>query len=183
MRLFLGVWLSPEQRREAETLLRNLRRSYPEWKWTSPANLHITLKFLGEVSPERLELMKHSFAACAEPMERFQIRLGGLGTFPERGIPSVFWVGLLMGGNQLQQQVALIEKAGEQIGFAPEKRPFQPHLTLARSRPGVAAAKPELEYTFRSDTAVDSFALIESRRMPSGPIYQTLAEFPFGNIH
>lgn len=184
MRLFLGVWLSPEQRREVERFLIGLRRRYPDWKWTSPGNLHITLKFLGEVHSDRLALLKTSFAGCAMPMRRFQIRLGGLGIFPERGIPNVLWLSLAVGGPELQQLAALIEKAGAEAGFARENRPFRPHLTLARSRPGVAAAVPgedeAPQYPLRSCTEVSSFALIESKLTASGPDYHSLAEFPFG---
>lgn len=149
-------------------------------KWVPAENLHLTLKFLGDVQDDRLP------AACAATRRAasgpaFDVAWEGLGVFPSARRPDVVWVGAGAGRAPLERLAARVEAAFVEAGFAPESRPFHAHLTLARVKRGRplegleasdwAAAK------FGAD-AVREIALMRSDLRPSGPVYQAVDVVP-----
>jgi RNA 2',3'-cyclic 3'-phosphodiesterase len=151
-------------------------------KWVRPENIHISLKFLGEVDDAR-EAELHAAlqqaaggAARGEPRP-LTLRVTGFGVFPDFHRPNVLWVGVTPdpGLELLQHRV---EQAFAPLGFPPERRPFRPHVTLGRS---TRHAKPR-DFTgleeilggidFDETVTIDNVELMQSTLHPEGPVYQ-----------
>jgi 2'-5' RNA ligase len=102
-------------------------------RWTKREQWHITLVFIGEVPDDRaariVELMREAL-----PHPSFRFELGGLGTFPSRGAPRALWIGVRSGADQIIRVQSLVADRLELAGVERERRPFSPHLTLARWR-------------------------------------------------
>ncbi|MCL6588452.1 MAG: RNA 2',3'-cyclic phosphodiesterase [Firmicutes bacterium] len=179
MRIFIGVWLSPEMRQELAAEIGRLQKNVTGYKWTRPENLHFTLKFLGEVEPARIAPLERDLSAVTIGINSFLVRLGNPGCFPPRGQPRVIWIGLAAGAGELKNLADQVEEACLQNGFPKESKPFKPHLTIARVRDGAhPGAIANFSPQFSSETIVTGFALIESQLYPSGPVYHTLTGFP-----
>ncbi len=151
-------------------------------RWVRPENLHMTLKFIGEVSPAKLDGIRGALSAIRSnaPVD---LKFRGLGFFPNKNHPRVLWAGLVASAN-LPSLAGDIDGALETQGVARERRAFTPHLTLARIEPpGLheklrAAIQKSGEREFGSFQTRE-FHLIESKLKPSGAEYTTLASFPF----
>lgn len=157
--------------------------------WCRAEQLHITLKFLGEVSEARVADIAAALAAAARRASPFELRLSALGAFPARGRPRVLWCGVADAGGACAALAALVESACETLGFAPESRPFTAHVTLARARgPGGESALRELlevEARTKSKVFADAepfevsrLVLFESRLAVGGARYVPAATAP-----
>ena len=130
MRIFIGIDLDPEVRARISLFLEGVEGFAPDARWVRPESLQITLKFIGEQTPERVE-------AITERLRRvqgsaFEIRSAGYGFFPTAKAPRVFWIGI-QAGPQLAELAESIDMATAELGIPREERPFSPHLTLARA--------------------------------------------------
>jgi 2'-5' RNA ligase len=135
MRLFVAVPVSEPAREQIFRLLGKLREASWPVRWVHDEGLHMTLKFFGEVAPERLDVIAEALRFAAHGTEPLALELGELGAFPSRSRPRVLWVGVQApAGLELLQD--RIERGCEAIGFPPEGAPFQPHITLGRLREG-----------------------------------------------
>ena len=180
MRLFTGLDLPAEIVHSLDALIAQLRPT-ARIKWSPPANLHVTTRFIGEWPEERLADLRAALGALAGHAA-ISIHVRNLGFFPNPHSPRVFWAGV-EGSPDLAALAAETDGALERLGLAPEGRPFHPHLTLARIKDTVPlqklretiAALPSLE--FGSFTA-DRFFLYHSRLGSAGSVYTKLAEFP-----
>ena len=149
-------------------------------KPVEPHNLHITLRFIGEMPPSRVEEIKRGVMAKLN-FRRFQIKLQGLGAFPNPGSPRVIWIGVSEGAEELGRLRKIIDSELRSLGIAPDRHEFKPHLTLARvkgRRRIEALSKMIIEYSdyeFGS-LIVDSIRLKRSTLTRQGPIYETLWE-------
>ena len=101
-------------------------------RWTAPDGVHLTLKFLGETSSRLLPAIERRLVESLAGQRRFPLELSGLGVFPGARSPRVIWVGLGGDLDALAAAQRQVEEAMSPLGFAPERRPFSPHLTLAR---------------------------------------------------
>jgi len=167
MRIFLGIDLSSEIRERITRFLDGVQGFAPEARWVHPESLHITLKFIGEQTPEQV-------AAIAERVRRiegggFDIRCAGYGFFPTAKAPRVFWIGI-QSGPQLAALAANIDIATAELGVAREDRPYSPHLTLARA--GGRSGSPKWR---KDDGPNTSFAVLEKR-------LAGMAELDFGTM-
>ena len=187
MRLFVALEIPAAVRDNLAALIKDLRGVAEQARdrrprWVRPENLHVTLKFIGEAPPAKLEAICSALAAVrsALPVES-QFR--GLGFFPNEKQARVFWAGIEASPN-LAALAANIHGVFETLGMARERRPFAPHLTLARFEP------PGLHEKLRTDMQVNlarefgsfranQFHLIESKTKPSGAEYTRLQSFPF----
>jgi 2'-5' RNA ligase len=102
-------------------------------KWVRPEGIHLTLKFLGDTRRERLRAIEEGMRNAAESVERFQVELVGAGCFPSCRRPRVLWVGIGASETLLRLQQR-IDAEMNRLGWAVERRPFNPHLTLGRVR-------------------------------------------------
>ena len=182
MRLFVALEIPPEVRENLATLLASLRAITKEPRWVRAENLHVTLKFLGEVADDRLDAVRSALGEIHSD-NAVTLEFRGLGFFPNNKHPRVFWAGMEASSN-LKMLAENIEAAMEKLGVPREKREFSPHLTLARfERPRLleALCKPiaeNRERTFGS-LRTNEFYLIQSKLKLSGAEYTTLATFQF----
>lgn len=148
-------------------------------KVVASENLHLTLKFLGEVDPGRVDeiygAMEEALRTCAP----FQGGLRGLGAFPGLGRMRVVWVGLSEGRERILEMRVRLEEALAKLGFRPEGRPFDPHLTIGRVKSPKGKEELRAFVTAHQATDFGTFAverveLKESTLTPKGPIYKTL---------
>jgi len=184
MRLFVAVHLSEEVRAALAAVQERLRSVRGEVSWVRPGNLHLTLKFLGEVEAERLPSLQDALAEAARATAPFRAAVTGVGSFGGR-IPRVIWAGVGEGGVALTALAGRVEAALAGIGFPRESRPFAPHLTLGRVRSPRNAA--ELVQAVRREAtgafgavAVEAFHLMESQLHPQGSIYTVRQTFSLG---
>ncbi len=141
--------------------------------------LHLTLKFLGEVPESRIASIKQAIQSIDFPS--FNILLEGIGCFPNLNYIRVVWIGIREGSDNLKQLTNMIEKKLNPIGFPREKRGFSPHLTLARIKKLRNADKKQLTAVIQDSKAIsigvqmiDKFILKKSTLTPKGPIYEDL---------
>ena len=176
IRAFLGISL-PEAQREILASYREACRAPGDGlRWVSSENLHLTLRFLGGVAPQRIEELSADLRRLRFPA--FEARLGGVGTFGRGRAVRVLWLGVEAGAAELTALAGQAEKACRRVGLAPEPRPFNPHLTLARARDRGGVQVSELPPLPAVPAwTVDEFALFQSRVTPAGAIYSVLRRF------
>ena len=187
MRLFVALEIPAAVRDNLAAQVEKLRElsakvADKRQRWVRSENLHVTLKFIGEVSPTRLEGIRGALSAIRSDA-LVKIKFHGLGFFPNEQHPRVLWAGLDASAN-LPSLAGDIDGALETQGIAREHRAFTPHLTLARFElPGLheklrAAIQKNGAREFGSFQTRE-FYLIESKLKPSGAEYTTLASYPF----
>jgi RNA 2',3'-cyclic 3'-phosphodiesterase len=133
MRLFVALDIPGEIHTRMLKYMERARPLAPEARWARPEGLHVTLKFIGEVSDQRVAAIKAALATVkAAP---FGVTFANVGFFPNAKAPRVFWIGV-EGGEALGRLAALIDRATHAAGVAKEERAYSPHLTLARAGSG-----------------------------------------------
>jgi 2'-5' RNA ligase len=152
-------------------------------RWVDPAGIHLTLKFLGEVSASQAEDIQRLMEPVAAGQPAFEVRVRGLGCFPNLRSPRVVWVGVEQDEAKLAGLQAGLETACEKLGFPREVRGFSPHLTLGRTtrdarREGIETLQQAIQEAGEADCGtmrVDQVHLFRSELKPSGAIYSVLA--------
>lgn len=187
MRLFVALAISTEVRENFAGLIQELRTMEPpstgsRTRWVKPENLHVTLKFIGEVPVEKGEAIQDTLREVRSS-QHLELRFRGLGFFPSEKRPRVLWVGMEASSN-LAPVAAEIEGRLHKLGIAREKREFTPHLTLARFEPpGISdqlrcPLKENAPREFGTVRARE-FYLMQSKLKPTGAEYTCLETFPF----
>jgi RNA 2',3'-cyclic 3'-phosphodiesterase len=189
MRLFLGVELSEAVTAATAAIADDLRGRFAtaapgaSLRWVPVDNLHVTVWFLGDVlEPRAAELVDVLRPALG--MAPFTLRVAGGGLFPQSGAPRVVWLALAEGRRELIEVYDRLRPRLVSQGFAPEKRPYDPHLTIARvkevPRQEVAAVKRILAETGANagECRVDAVTLFKSRTLPDGARYERLLRVP-----
>jgi 2'-5' RNA ligase len=174
LRLFVGIGVPPELKLQLSTLCSGV----PGAKWVDAGNLHITLRFIGEVNEGVAADIDEALAQIRAP--RFEVSLAGMGQFGQGDKTRMLWVGVEKGPPLLHLHDK-IETALMRIGIPPEQRKYTPHVTLARFK-YVHAAKVQEFITTHSlfrlpPFGVDHFSLIASYLTKSGPIYEDQADY------
>lgn len=149
-------------------------------KLVEPENIHITLKFLGETDEDLIEKIEESIKQSTRDTSSFEIKLVGTGVFPNPGYIKVIWIGVEDNG-ELKKIANNIDEQLSKLGFEREKRPFSPHLTIARVKS--AKNKKKLLETINkyhgtvfTKINVESIKLKKSELTSEGPIYTTIRE-------
>ena len=150
----------------------------PSIRWTDPAHTHLTLRFLGWTTRERLASLEPRLAAVASGTPALEARVSGLGLFPPRGRARVLWVGVALPPPGVALQ-AECEAAAVAAGFPPERRQYQPHLTLGRWRD--PQPRPELPALDLGTARLDRLVLFRSELRRSGAEYTPITTFPLGH--
>ena len=159
-------------------------------RWVRPETIHLTLRFLGETSATKLEWMLRRGEASARGWAPFDLHLGGVGCFPEPRRPRVVWVGAADDSRSLPSIARELEQIARQAGFAPEERPFSPHLTVGRVKDRLSAEGARRFSSFLLDSAkadfgsirVSSVDLMRSELRPAGPVYSLIAALALGAV-
>lgn len=149
-------------------------------KLVKPENIHVTLRFLGNIAPSMVEKIFEEMKKVQ--FTPFDVKIRGLGAFPRLRYPRVVWVGITEGADRLRNVFSQLEPRLRNLGFPPDTKGFSPHLTVARVKSGrnkaelVKFINENADYEFGVIKA-DCLKLKRSDLTPKGPIYSTLKEF------
>lgn len=174
MRAFVALEIPFETRAAIGALLSSLKPKLPGLRFISPDTVHVTLRFLGDAAPEALADMQPRLAAAAAACPPVDVRIAGLGMFPERGGPRVLWLGMDLPESILALQRAC-EEAAVAVGFPRETKPFRSHVTLGRWRD--RARRPELPPVDLGRVRLASLILYKSELDRQGAVHTSLATF------
>ena len=184
IRAFLAVVVPDDVRCRVEAIVRPLRARLPDARFVPADALHLTLHFFEAIAPGEVEAVRAAAAAGTVQVVPFDVRLAGLGVFPDDRPPRVLWVGVQDGAAGLSAAAASIGDGLRQRGLPVETRLFRPHLTVARfkdPRPrgvgeAMAAAGPAEAGTFRAS----SVTLFRSELRSTGAVHTPIGVFPLG---
>lgn len=185
-RTFIALELDAEQQRFLQNVIRQGRTLLPDLRWVDPAGIHLTLAFLGELNNERLALAKEAATQAAERSRPFVYRLSGLGTFGPPRQPRVLWMGVSEPTGALHTIHQALAGELEQRSFETEKRPFSPHLTLARIKAPLTPEQVQIlqqllsRYQFASPTYRVTHLYVMKSELSSGNArYTCMQASPF----
>jgi 2'-5' RNA ligase len=173
VRLFAAVNLPPDLRQAIHAAAAPLRDANLPVKWVEPEGVHLTLKFLGDVTPDRLPDLAAAVDRACAGVRAFSVLLEGFGAFPAADRARVVWLGC-EAAPPLELLQHAVEREYAALGFPVEGRPFRPHLTLGRARPrgGVRGLETPLEATaFAASWSVTAVDLMESTLSRAGARY------------
>jgi 2'-5' RNA ligase len=189
LRAFLAAELPPKLQDAIQTATEGLRHNLGAElvRWVPAHNVHLTLKFLGDVSPASLDLIRHMLVTEAEKHDPFDATIEGFGCYPNSRRPRILWVGLEAPPTLASLQHDL-NASSARLGYPAEDRDFSPHLTIGRVRQNVTATevqkiRAEVEHLHLGNlgiTRVDSIHLFKSDLLPTGSIYTKLFTAPLG---
>lgn len=183
MRLFVSVDL-PDALADGVAAVQDELRDASGLAFTDPTQAHVTVKFLGDTDPARLDVLEAALeeAVDAAGVDPFEATVGGLGAFPSEEYIRVVWIGFETGGEPLSRLHEAVENRTVALGFDPEDHDFTPHVTVARMEH--AGGKELVQQVLREQSptvgsmAVDELRLTESELAPDGPEYTTVSRFP-----
>jgi len=184
MRTFIALELSQEIRTSVSLLQQTLQKTDPDVKWVEPQNIHLTLKFLGEIEDTKIKHTSDILEGIAKTNSSYSIRLSELGGFPKIDCPRVIWVGIDFGDSQTKEIARLLEEKLYSIGIPKETREFSTHITIGRVRTGKNRLKlvselKKLSADFSGkglEMQVLKITLFESKLSPKGPAYAPIKE-------
>jgi 2'-5' RNA ligase len=181
MRAFIAVDLPDSIHSALAQKQAALQHACPDARWTRPEGIHLTLKFLGQITDAQVAQVTDALATVGR-FEAFSVGVKGYGFFPDARRPRVFWVGL-EAPRGLSELAAHVEASMELLGFPREQRAFTPHLTLARFQ--VPRPQPALQELLSQQGELDlgrfevsEFFLFESKLSPRGAEYRKVSRFP-----
>jgi 2'-5' RNA ligase len=187
LRAFVAIEIPPSIQKAIFTQTERLRKALGPAlvRWVPTENLHLTLKFLGDVSPANVELLTQMLTAEAATCAPFPIQVGGLGSFPNPKRARVLWVGLHAPA-ALESLQHGIDSATARLGYPSEDRPFSPHLTIGRAKQQISASgqqtlRAALEQATLGDLGTAEIAsvhLYQSDLQPGGSVYTQLFSAP-----
>lgn len=184
IRAFIAIELSEELKASLARLQELIKLGSESYvKWVDPQGMHLTLKFLGNISVDKVSAISEAIAEVARSVAPFRLELTEFGAFPNTKAPRVAWVGL---GGDLESLLRLqrgIDQALIPLGFPPEARAFSPHLTLGRVRDQATPQErrrlgermASLEVQGQPSLYVDRVSLMRSQLTSKGAIYSRLS--------
>jgi len=185
IRSFIAIELPEEVKaglRRLQTELKLPEQTFV--KWVAPDSVHLTLKFLGNISPQKVTDITGVMEQASQGVNPFQLEVTEVGAFPNLRQPRVLWVGIKGEIDKLVTWQQRIDNGLIPLGFAKETRAFTPHLTLARLREGCSpgdrrdfgemVAKIPIDVSYKFN--VNSLNLMKSQLLPGGAVYNRLAE-------
>jgi 2'-5' RNA ligase len=184
VRVFVAVDPGADLLEKVEALLKELTPRAPSAKWVEPGGLHITIAFLGEIAEERLPLVTAAAETAAALHRPLTLRIAKGGIFGTRRRPRVLWLGASGAVDALAAVRRDLEQAlAVSAGYTPEEGPFDPHLTLARSRdprgdPALEACAQAIEEVDFGETKIRELVVYKSDLGPKGAKYTALARAP-----
>jgi 2'-5' RNA ligase len=184
VRAFVAVSIADPARSAVVAYLERLRATIGGVAWTRSENLHLTLKFLGDVPADRIAGLAARLQTVARGAPAFELRIAGVGAFPSLARPRVVWVG--MSSPALLPLADAVEAACVSEGFPAEERPLRPHVTLGRVRATGRKGAPDLAFLAADGgkdfgvAPVDALALFRSELGSGGARHTALATAPLG---
>jgi RNA 2',3'-cyclic 3'-phosphodiesterase len=186
LRTFVGIEISNPIRARAGELIAALQNSPADVKWVETHNLHLTLKFLGDVHQHEVVEVCQAVSRGAAKVEPFDLEIRGAGAFPNAARPRTVWIGATDGADQMVLLHDAIEAALAKLGYREEHRRFQTHLTIGRVR-GDGEGIVELGKLLQQHTDaligrvnIQKVTVFCSTLTPEGPIYEVLGTARLG---
>ncbi len=186
LRAFIAVEIPSEIQQNVYKETSNFRKGIDSLvRWVPVENMHLTLKFLGDVSPANVESLIQMLRNEAVAISCFTIHLTGLGSFPSLRRPRVIYIGI-QAPTALDGLQRGIESASRRLGYEAEERPFSAHLTLGRVKQNITAIDQQkirravegTQVDLLGSARVDSVSLYKSELKPSGSVYTRLYSAP-----
>ena len=182
IRCFVAIEIPEPIQNQLARIQGSLSKQIQKASWVKPGNIHLTLKFLGDVDPDNLESIKEAVERATSRHRSFSLRIGGVGAFPNLARPRVMWTGVRVGGERVSALAQDINLALSHCGFSLDTKKFNPHLTVARLKERIDLRPYTDQYSQydRIDGAVmtiDAISLIQSQLHPKGTIYSTLQSY------
>lgn len=179
IRTFIAIELTPRAHDELASLQSALRKAGADVKWVEPENIHLTLRFLGDVEPKKAEEVKGILIETAAGFKPFELTMKDIGAFPGLSSPRVIWAGVGLGAAESARITEVIETKLQIIGMPKEERKFHPHMTLGRVRGPKNCEKlrgmiETIKFEAGSKINVDHLTLFRSQLTPQGSIYTPL---------
>ena len=190
MRTFIAITLPENVKSAVAKIQMALKKERFHINWVKPENMHLTLKFLGDVKKEAIPGIIDAMKKSAENAASLKVRAKGIGAFPGFNRARVLWTGFTGETDEIAMLIEihnLLENNLEQIGFQKEGRPFKAHLTIGRIRDPIDgrellnAASKYVEYS-SEPFIVDRMVLYKSDLKPGGPVYSKISEVIFDTI-
>jgi 2'-5' RNA ligase len=186
MRIFTAITLPATVKEFIWKTFQDQRNSYTGIKWVEQENLHLTLRFFGDVSEETLRLIQRVTREVAQTCAPFDASLGSSGCFPERGSPRVLWVGLETGKEAFLSVGAALDRAYRNAGLGGADKKLSPHITVARVKQRGTPRRLGEEIrslTFPAeDFRISSIDVYESKLRPQGPLYRVACGCELGKF-
>ncbi len=184
LRAFIAIAFPEAIQDKVDALLYDLRKTDAAVRWVSACNLHLTLKFLGDVEEARLEDLFVGIRKATEGIEPFRITLTGLGAFPNTRRPRVLWIGLDV-PKAMKRLYRNVEEELSRLYFPKETRKFSPHLTIGRVK-GERGMEALMSVVERRDfgpetVSVARIVAMKSELRSTGAVYSALEEFPLAS--
>lgn len=184
MRTFIAIELPQEIKDYLAHLQNQLKVSGADVKWVEPQNIHLTLKFLGEIEDKKLDEITQILEDIAKTKNSFQMRIFSIGAFPKINFPRIIWVGIDKGDSQSKEIAKELEEKMKNLGIRREDRAFSSHITIGRVRSSLNREKlvkdlNNLLNIFGKEThefLVSKITLFKSALTPKGPVYEVLKE-------
>ena len=186
-RVFCAVELPENVKTQLQEHASTLRKAYPDVaaSWTRIENVHLTLKFFGNVDIDRIPAISAAIARTVEGFAPIKISVGQTGVFPKRSRPQVLWIGVSDPSSELSKLQQHLEDECSSEGFAKEDRAYKPHLTIARIRNphgARALADTHLQTEFELiDLTLSDLILFRSELSPKGSRYTVISHRPLPN--
>lgn len=184
-RTFLALPLNADVQRKLVRAQEKLSSAGARVRWVAGENLHLTVKFLGDVADEALDEVCRLAAGVAAGVQPFEFQVAGLVAVPPRGQLRMVWAEVAEPTGRLAALNQAAEDACAAMGFKRENRQFRPHLTLGRVKPSrnadqLRAAVAKFAETDFGTTAADELVVMASQLTPDGPVHTPLATAPIG---
>jgi len=188
MRTFIAIELPGNIKASLVRWQEKLKTAQADIKWVEKNNIHLTLKFLGEINEDKIAEISVILEKIAKISPSYQATISNLGGFPKIEYPRVIWAGLGKGDQETKDIVKHIENSLEEIGIPKEDRLFASHITLGRSRSeknqkklGELLGKLKAEFTNMESFEVRKITLFKSQLSSKGPTYQAIREVSLKN--
>ena len=181
LRLFIAIELSCFLRKKIQKIQDYLKKTNSPIVWVKPENIHLTLKFLGEIPKDKVDLILKVMVESAELFPDFTFKLNKLGAFPKLEHPQIIWAGVEKGYAQIENIFLELEGRLEKIGFKKESCKFSAHITLGRLRSPdncLPLLKTIRNFKILKDfeQTVKEITLFQSTLTPHGPVYKILGK-------
>ena len=188
-RVFCAIELPSLVREKISEHITRLQKAAPDSSasWVRPENVHLTLKFVGEIPLDRVKDLTQAAANAAAGFPRFEIVIGNTGSFPKHGTPRVLWLGIDDYLGKLEQLQGALDDECLRLGFAKEERAFNPHLTIARGRKpqgarALALAHKEIGFV-PTEVSVSELTVIRSELSSKGSNYTAISRHALADKH
>ncbi len=187
MRAFIAAEIPSAIQETFALIQKKLHYSGAIIKWVKPSDIHLTLRFLGEVKEDKTRELCSAVEKALRVVQPFPVSFGGIGSFPEHGYPRVIWAGIKEGNDELGAIAEKLRDLPEGCGELPEKRRFAAHATLGRVKENrnITALRRLLEDPKTAEAITGRGYILRSltlMRTAPGPLYTPLRTFNLTTI-